>query len=125
MIKDDNQPVILDFGLALTLARPGPGIVAGTPSYMAPEQIEGHRGDQRIDIYALGTILYEMLAGKPPFVAEDPEDIMNKHLYEAIPRLDQVRPDISLQLATVIAKCLQRDPDQRYFDMQQFSSQMR
>ena len=72
LVETDGQPVILDFGLALIkgshrVTYANLTGTAGTPDYMAPEQIEGQRGDARTDIYALGTILYEMLAGEPPF----------------------------------------------------------
>jgi len=120
LIMNEDQPAILDFGLALTPTRPGPGKAAGTPGYVAPEQIEGQRGDKRIDVYALGATFYDMLAGEPPFIGQDPWDVMSKHLTEAVPRLDKVRPDVSLELATVVAKCLQRDPNQRYSDMNAF-----
>ena len=120
LIKNDDQPVILDFGLALTPERPGAGKPAGTPDYVAPEQIEGQRGDQRIDIYSLGAVFYEMLAGEPPYVGKDAADVIRMHLHEAVPRLDQVRPGISQELATVVARCLQRVPDQRYSDLQAF-----
>ncbi len=58
-----------------------------------------------------------MLTGQPPFAAEDPASILNKHLYEAVPRLDHAQPGVSPQLAAIVAKCLQRHPDQRYPNM--------
>jgi hypothetical protein len=61
-----------------------------------------------------------MLVGEPPFTGQDPWEVMAKHLTEPVPRLDTVRPDVSLELATVVAKCLQREPDQRYADMNTF-----
>src|SRR5579859_5156295 len=120
LIKADGQPVILDFGLALV--KGGHRVTyanltgtAGTPDYMAPEQIEGQRGDPRTDIYALGTILYEMLAGEPPFHGDNPMVVMAQHLNAPIPRLDKVRPGVvSPQLAAVVTRSLQRDPAKRY-----------
>ncbi|SRR5258708_5141783 len=114
LVTDHGQPVIIDFGLALTTSRPGAGKAAGTPDYMAPEQFQGQQGDARTDIYALGITLFEMLVGVAPFTGPDPVEVMSKHLYAAIPRLDKVKPELSPQVATVVAKCLQRDPDQRY-----------
>jgi serine/threonine-protein kinase len=119
LISNDDQPVILDFGLALTkgarrVTYANFSGTAGTPDYMAPEQIEGQRGDQRTDIYALGTMIYEMLAGVVPFAGEDQMKVMAAHLNGAIPRLDKVKPGISPQIATVVAKAMQRDPQQRY-----------
>ncbi len=118
LMTDEDRPVIIDFGLALCKTRPTSNFDAGTPEYMAPEQIEGRPCDQRTDIYALGAILYEMVSGQPPFTAGNPADILNKHLHEAVPRLDQVKPDVSPELATIVAKCLQRDPEQRYPDVE-------
>ena len=116
LVSEDDRPVIIDFGLAKSQARPG-SVNAGTPDYMAPEQIEGHSCDARTDIYALGAVVYEMLTGKPPFSGDDPYQVMQMHLYKGIPRLDRALPVASPQLATVVAKCLQRDPLLRYPDM--------
>jgi eukaryotic-like serine/threonine-protein kinase len=125
LITDDGQPVIIDFGLALTketrrvtYANLTPS--AGTPDYMSPEQIEGQRGDKRTDIYALGTMLYELLTGHLPFSGDNYQVVMSQHLRGAIPRLDQERPDISPQLAAVVARALQRDPEVRYADVAAF-----
>jgi eukaryotic-like serine/threonine-protein kinase len=122
LITNDEQPVILDFGLALTkdshrvtYANLTPS--AGTPDYMAPEQIEGQRGDKRTDIYAVGTILYELLIGHLPFSGDTYQVVMAQHLQGAIPRLDKENPAISPQIAAVAARCLQRDPADRYPDM--------
>ena len=119
LITGDDQPVILDFGLALTknahrvtYANLTPS--AGTPDYMAPEQIEGQRGDERTDIYAVGTMLYELLTGRTPFSGDSYQAVMAQHLQGAIPRLDQENPNVSPQLAAVVARCLQRKPEDRY-----------
>jgi serine/threonine-protein kinase len=119
---EDSQPVIMDFGLALTkgahrVTFSNLTATLGTPDYMAPEQIEGQRGDARTDIYALGTILYEMLAGRPPFCGDNPLAVMAQHLNDNAPRLDTINPKVAPTLAAVIAKCLQRRPDARYADM--------
>jgi eukaryotic-like serine/threonine-protein kinase len=119
LITAQGQPVILDFGLALTkgghrVTYANLSSTAGTPDYMAPEQIEGHRGDARTDLYAIGTMLYELIAGKTPFTGDNNLAVMAQHLQGAIPRLDRERPGISPQLAAVVARCLQRNPDDRY-----------
>ena len=125
LVTDDGQPVILDFGLALTknahrVTYANFSSTAGTPDYMAPEQIEGQRGDGRTDQYAIGTMLYEMLAGKTPFGGDNNMAVMAQHLRGAIPRLDKERSDISPQLAAIVAKSLQRNPDDRYPDLNAF-----
>jgi eukaryotic-like serine/threonine-protein kinase len=119
LVTKDDQPVILDFGLALT--KGGRRVTyanlssnAGTPDYMAPEQIEGQRGDARTDIYALGTMLYELLAGQTPFTGDNNYAIMAQHLNGQIPRLDKKKPGVSPQIAAIVTKCLQRNPDDRF-----------
>jgi eukaryotic-like serine/threonine-protein kinase len=119
LISPDGQPVILDFGLALTktarrVTYANLTSAAGTPDYMAPEQIEGHRGDERTDIYALGTMLFEMITGHTPFTGDNNLAVMAQHLQGAIPRLDREQPGVSPQLAAVVARCLQRNPEDRY-----------
>jgi eukaryotic-like serine/threonine-protein kinase len=125
LITQDGQPVIMDFGLALTkgshrVTYSNLSATMGTPDYMAPEQIEGQRGDQRTDIYALGTILYELLAGRVPFTGDTNMAIMAQHLNGIAPRLDRINPSIPAELAAIVAKCLSRDPEQRYTDMAAF-----
>ena len=95
LITPEGQPVIMDFGLALTkgshrVTYSNLSATMGTPDYMAPEQIEGQRGDARTDVYALGTILYEMLAGQTPFTGDNNLAVMAQHMQGAAPRLDKV-----------------------------------
>lgn len=122
LINGEGQPVIMDFGLALTkgshrVTYSNLSATVGTPDYMAPEQIEGHRGDKRTDVYALGTILFEMLAGRVPFLGDSQLAIMAQHVQGVPPRLDRLQPGVPAQLAAVVARCLQRNPDERYADM--------
>ncbi|HEX9117682.1 MAG TPA: serine/threonine-protein kinase [Anaerolineae bacterium] len=122
LITAEGQPVIMDFGLALTkgahrVTYANLSATAGTPDYMAPEQIEGQRGDPRTDIYALGTILFEMLAGRTPFSGDNHLAVMAQHLQGVAPRLDRMQPGVSPQLAAIVARCLQRKPEDRYADM--------
>jgi serine/threonine-protein kinase len=125
LITTDGQPVIMDFGLALTkgshrVTYSNLSATMGTPDYMAPEQIEGQRGDQRTDLYALGTILYELLAGKTPFTGDTNMAVMAQHLNGTAPRLDKINPAVSPQIAAIVATCLARDPEDRYTDMTAF-----
>jgi eukaryotic-like serine/threonine-protein kinase len=125
LVTNDGRPVIMDFGLALTkgshrVTYSNLSVTMGTPDYMAPEQIEGQRGDQRTDIYALGTILYEMLSGKTPFTGDNNIAVMAQHLRKDAPRLDQLNSAIPPELAVIVSTCLARDPNKRYPDMPAF-----
>jgi len=117
---------LLDFGTAKFLegaSAPGPaenlsgvGVVFGTPSYMAPEQAKAERVDARADIYAAGTILFQLLAGRLPYVADTPEGIMEAHVSEPIPSLAAVRPDLSIArlVQPVINRAMAKKPADRY-----------
>lgn len=125
LITAEGQPVIMDFGLALTkgshrVTYSNLSATMGTPDYMAPEQIDGQRGDARTDVYALGTILFELLAGRLPFSGDTPMAVMAQHLNGSAPRLDKLNPAVSPEIAAVVAASLQRDPNKRYADMPAF-----
>ncbi len=122
IIDPDGQPVIMDFGLALTkgahrVTYSNLSAAAGTPDYMAPEQVEGKRGDERTDVYSLGVILFEMLSGRTPFTGDTNLSVMAQRVQSSAPRLDRINPAVSPQLAAVVAKALQRDPERRYASM--------
>lgn len=122
LLGQDGQPIIMDFGLALTkggtrVTYSNLSATMGTPDYMSPEQIYGQRGDQRTDIYALGIILYEMLAGNPPFSGDNNTDVMSQHVNATPPRLDKINPEISPELAAIVARCLAKKPEDRYPSM--------
>jgi WD40 repeat protein len=113
-------PKVTDFGLAKhqqdQLALTQSGVVAGTPSYMAPEQAEAQR--ERIgpatDIYALGAILYQVLTGRPPFAsASAVETLLRVKTEEPVP-ISQLRPATPRDLETICQKCLQKEPGKRY-----------
>jgi predicted Ser/Thr protein kinase len=110
--NDFESVRVLDFGLAKMLADAHTGTVVGTPYYMSPEQCLGDTLDARSDVYSLGAMLYEMLAGKRPFTAETVSGVVNKHLYEEPPPLS---PSLSIprRVSTAIMRALAKDPDQR------------
>jgi eukaryotic-like serine/threonine-protein kinase len=113
---------ILDFGIARVDAALGltlRGRVVGTPGYMAPEQYRGDAVDGRADIYALGVVLFEMLAGRRPFLGTLGEVVRQAADHEA-PRVGSIRPGLPAGLDDVIARALQRDPADRYATMREF-----
>ena len=124
---------LLDFGLACpfeavatdeTLARlTAPGMIVGTPQYAAPEQLRGEPIDTRADIFAAGVILYEMLAGKPPFAGRSPVDLLHAILYEQEPMLTG-GPAIAA-LDRVIRRALAKRPGERYGDVAALAQDIR
>ena len=113
---------VLDFGVAKVLVTPdstathattGSGQIVGTPRYMSPEQCLGQRVGARSDLYSLGVVLYEMLAGRPPFVDALPSAVLVKHAIAPPPPLPQMRPDIPKQLALAVHTLLAKRPEDR------------
>jgi serine/threonine-protein kinase len=89
----------------------------GTPDYMAPEQVQGERGDARTDVYALGVILYEMLTGEVPFQGDNPLAVMGQRVTSPAPLVRSRRRDVPAALEAVVYRALRRDPDERYASM--------
>ena len=119
LVEPDGTAYVSDFGVARSLAGAGlthTGGVVGTVEYLSPEQALGDPVDGRSDLYALGLILYEMLAGQPPFRGGTWSEVLGQRL-TATPRdLSAVRPEVPPWLARVVRRCLERDPDDRYRD---------
>ena len=117
MVDKEGNPKILDFGIARALGSQGvtaEGIVIGTPEYMSPEQVEGKESDCRSDIYSFGVILFEMVTGRPPFVADTPFAVAFKHRSENPPFPENLNPQTPPQLGAIILKCLEKDREKRY-----------
>ncbi|MEN6561881.1 MAG: serine/threonine-protein kinase [Acidobacteriota bacterium] len=117
MIDKDGNAKIMDFGIARSLHTrgvTGTGVIIGTPEYMAPEQAEGKDIDQRVDIYALGAILFEMVTGRVPFEGETPLSIVLKHRSEPPENPQAINAQISAGLSRIILKCLAKSRDDRY-----------
>ena len=120
MLTADGQPKILDFGLALLLGSAKAsgrmtqvGTVVGSLPYMAPEQLFGEADDARTDVYALGTVLFEMATGRLPFVKDRPEALMFAIINSAAPTVRSLRPDAPAELERLIGECLHKEPAQR------------
>jgi serine/threonine-protein kinase len=133
MLNQQNQGndwvKIMDFGTAQLLTdeqrdRKLGGTDVGTPWYMAPEQAAGQPTDQRTDLYAVGIMLFEMLAGERPYTAEDPMRVLQMHLSSPIPSARVLRPDLGLspELETVMVKAMQKQPDDRFPSADAFSA---
>jgi serine/threonine protein kinase len=117
MIDREGQAKIMDFGLARFADNDGvtgPGLLMGTPEYMSPEQVDLKEVDARVDLYALGIILYEMVTGHVPFKGETPLAVAIKQKSERARDARETNPLIPESLINVIAKCLEKEPNRRY-----------
>jgi serine/threonine protein kinase len=122
LIEHDGTVKLVDFGIALlrgarrlTFRRLTTGF--GTPDYMAPEQVQGDRGDARTDVYAVGVMLYEMLTGEVPYQGDSPLAVMSQRVTTDAPLLRTRRPDLPPSLEAVVWRALRRDPSERYASM--------
>jgi serine/threonine protein kinase len=124
LVADDEEtgelrPRLTDFGLSkqpsqdsspLTSA----GFFVGTCQYVAPEQILAKSLDHRVDVYSLGCLLFECLAGEPPFKRPREEQVLYAHIQDPPPKLTELRPELPVEIDDVIAKALAKDPEERY-----------
>ena len=130
-IKPENillhtgQAVVTDFGIARAIdaaagtgaditALTGTGVLIGTPLYMSPEQVLSDPLDGRTDIYSLGCVLYEMLAGEPPYRAPSAQAVLARHTLDPIPSVRKLRGDVPAALERTVAKALAKSPDERF-----------
>ena len=109
---------VADFGIAKAAAAAGgdltaSGTVLGTPKYLAPEQVQGHEPDARADLYSLGVVLFEMLAGAPPFKGTTDMATALAHVQQPAPRVDDVRPGLPPGLGDLVDALLVKEPDKR------------
>ena len=125
MITQSNAVKVMDFGIAravsdssATLAHTN-GIV-GTAQYFSPEQAKGETVDSRTDLYSTGVLLYEMLAGKPPFTGETAVSVAYQHVSETAPAPSLVNPNISAAIDSVVMKALAKDKNARFQSAEEF-----
>ncbi len=117
MIARDERVVLTDFGVArlagdVTLTQSGQ--LVGTPAYMAPELVLGGQADRRTDLYGLGVLLYQMLAGRPPFRAESPLAVLHAQLNTPPPPPSTFASGLSAKVDAVLLRALEKDPDRRF-----------
>ncbi len=113
----DGRVKVADFGIAKALSEADltqPGLMVGTAKYLSPEQVEGKPVDARTDIYSLGIVLYEMLCGRPPFVADNDTATALARLQRDPLRPRQVRPSVPKALEEIVGRAMARVPQQRY-----------
>jgi serine/threonine protein kinase len=123
LVSEDDRAYLSDFGVVKELASNGTtrtGSFIGTIDYCAPEQIEGGEVDARTDVYALACVLYECLAGTPPFHRPSEVAVLNAHLHAPPPKLTRAAPDVPPGLEQVIAKALSKSPLDRYASCGEF-----
>ncbi|HUE84524.1 MAG TPA: FlgO family outer membrane protein, partial [Vicinamibacterales bacterium] len=134
MVTDEGFAKVIDFGIAKlieeaasarletrTLHDTAPGLVVGTMMYMSPEQARGDKVDHRSDIFSFGVVLYEMLAGRPPFEGKSGMDTASAILHQPAPPLPALGPavpsDATAEIQRLVEKCLAKDPRDRYQGM--------
>jgi serine/threonine protein kinase len=120
MLTPENATRLLDFGIARGIgiemkAITSTGMIVGTPEYMSPEQFQGDRVDARSDIYSLGVVLYELLAGAPPFTSDSAVALGMKHQNELPPPIRSHRAGVPAWLERAVYRCLAKDPRERFF----------
>ena len=141
MLRPDGYVKVLDFGIAklteqrstsgdhrtetTTLLQTRPGLVLGTAHYMSPEQARGHKVDARSDIWSLGIVLYEMVAGSPPFRGETPSDCIAAILTAEPAPLSSVSPDVPVKLESILQTALRKNVDERYQTIKEMLAELR
>ena len=124
LMNEDDRPILTDFGIAKLLETPGghtltgSGVGIGTPEYMAPEQgIGANAIDERADVYSLGIVLYEMVTGRKPYIADTPMAVVLKQMTDPLPHPTDFVPDLPEGVEHILFKALAKEPENRYADM--------
>jgi serine/threonine protein kinase len=125
LVDSSGNLFLTDFGIAKLLESASPRLtqtdaIMGTPAYISPEQAQAAPVDQRSDIYSLGIILYEMVTGRVPFVADTPLAVILKHLNEPLPLPSALKGDIPPAIEQVILKALAKNPNDRFANTAEF-----
>src|SRR6476659_6959746 len=141
MLRPDGYAKVLDFGIAklteqkrasdahrvetTALLQTRPGLVLGTAHYMSPEQARGQKVDARSDIWSLGVVLYEMVAGSPPFRGETPSDCIAAILTAEPTPVSSISPDLPTKLESILQKALRKNTDERYQTIKEMLAELR
>ncbi len=130
ILLSDGQALVADFGVARALDVGGEGrltetgMAVGTPAYMSPEQASAGQVDARSDQYSLGCVLYEMLAGEPPFTGPTPQAVIAKRFAGSVPSVRTARPDVSAELDAVLQKALAQVPAARFGSVRELADRL-
>ena len=120
LLNAKSEARLIDFSLASTkwdrMLQFGRK-VEGTPMYMSPEQIRGEKCDPRTDIYSFGVMMYELMTKRPPFMASDPQKVLEKHCKERPAPMSTIVPTVAPELDRLVMKLLEKNPDRRLPDM--------
>ncbi len=128
ILFDGDRALLADFGIARVMAAEGDqltlsGVSVGTPTYMSPEQAAGQSSiDARSDVYSLACVVYEMLAGEPPFVASSRRGVLAKHLSEPAPPLTSPGPRVPRAVGAAVSRALAKEPADRFASVEAFVS---
>ncbi len=128
MFMQDGQPVLTDFGIAKMLTLSGltaSGAMVGTPAYMAPEVGMGRQGTSASDIYSLGVVLYQMVAGQLPFESDTPMGMVMQHINDTPPPLKKFAPSLPPGLEEVILKAMAKAPEGRFMRAAEMAAALR
>jgi serine/threonine-protein kinase len=128
LLNGDGRPKVTDFGIARSLdvqhGMTQTGTVLGTSDYIAPEQAQGAHIDERTDVYSLGVVLYELLAGETPFSGENFVAVAMQHINQPPPSIGDRRGDVSPRLEYALERALAKDPDGRWDSMAAFCAEL-
>src|ERR1700684_3677259 len=126
MLTQDSDVRIIDFGIALVADSDISSIegIAGSPSYMSPEQVQSYELTNRSDLYSLGAVMYELLSGARPFRADNLQKLLHQIVYATPPPLHTLRRDIPDELESIVALALQKDPAKRWKSGLDFAAEL-